>query len=452
MAVLKSDNSLTVNLRLDPKDFKVKSGEKIVLTPAVIAGTDTLRLDPVTVAGKRAWYYEVREKNVGLLLVRAGSKTPVEYSRSVAYEPWMDVSNLEILVSTVTGCHCKEGTEIRSAECVRVAKMDYMERILSPKFRYIVPNDTAEKIFTLSGRANIRFAVNSTQIDWQYAGNKAELDSIVASLDAVKDNPAATIREIHLTGYASPEGSYVNNVRLAKGRTQSVKEYVRMHANYPDSVYRTSWVPTDWQGLREWLILNPIERSREMIAFIDDTTVPVERKNELFMKRFPKAYENLRRNVYPTLRHTDYRITYNIRKYYDIEEIKHVMQTQPRNLSQNELYLVANSYPENSKEYFEVFSLAARLFPDDATANLNAANAAMGFGDLEAAEMYAGRAGQSSTADYTRGLLYALRNDFDKARPLLERAKDAGIDGAAEALDEMERVETARRTGRVTIL
>lgn len=128
------------------------------------------------------------------------------------------------------------------------------------------------------------------------------------------------------------------------------------------------------------------------------------------------------------------------------------MKTHPRNLSQNELYLLANSYPKDSKEYFEVFSLAARLFPADETANLNAANAAMGYGDLAAAEMYLERAGNSAQADYARGILAALNRDYDRSVQLLRAAKAAGIDGASDALDQIERLRESARTGGVTIL
>lgn len=452
LAVLRSDNNLTVNMRVDPKHYDVKSGQKVVLTPAVIAGADTLLLDPVTVAGRRAWFYEVRNDRDNPLLARSGSSEPVDYSRTVDYEPWMDVSRVEILVDTRNECHCKAGTESVAFETVPVARIDERRSFQAENFPYVVPSDTIEKLFTLSGRADIRFMVGKTGIDWSYAGNHAELDSILASINAVRDNRDASVREIHLTGYASPEGSYAGNVRLAKGRTEAVKDYVMRHSSFPASVYRTSSVPEDWAGLKTWLERNRIDGYAEMVAFIDDPNVPVETKNDQFARRFPKAYPGLLKEVYPTLRHTDYRITYNIRKYYDVEEIKEVMRTHPRNLSQNELYLVANSYPKNSKEYFETFTLAARLFPNDATANLNAANAAMGFGDLEAAEMYVARAGDSPKAVYARGLLAALRKDYAAARPLLEQAAAAGVEGAREALDEIARAEHSEATGGVTIL
>lgn len=452
LAVLRSDNNLTVNMRIDPKEYKVKSGQKMVLTPAVIAGSDTLLLDPVTVAGHRAWFYEVRENHDNPFLAKAGSPDAVDYSRTVVYEPWMNVSRVEILVDTRNECHCKAGTQSVAFESVPVAEIDDRRSFHAEKFPYVVPSDTIEKLFTLSGRADIRFMVRRADIDWSYSSNQVELDSILVSINAVRDNRDATVKEIALRGYASPEGSYAGNVRLAKNRTEAVKNYVMRHSSFPASVYRTSSVPEDWEGLKTWLERNRIEGYEEMVAFIGDPNIPVEEKNDLFARKFPKAYPMLLKEVYPTLRHTDYHITYNIRKYFDIDEIKEVMRSNPRNLSQNELYLVANSYPKNSKEYFETFTLAARLFPNDTTANINAANAAMGFGDLEAAEMYVGRAGDSPKAVYARGLLAALRKDYATARPLLEQAADAGVEGAREALKEMVRARHSEATGGIRIL
>lgn len=452
MAVLRSDNSLTVNMRINPRGYSVKSNQEVVLTPAIVAQSDTLLLPPVTLAGRHAWYYETRAGRRGPLLARAGKNSEVEYSRTVPYEPWMETSHLDMIVATRSACDCGEEAQSLSTENVTVAEMDYAERTLSPGFRYIVPCDTIEKIFSLSGRADIRFMVGRTDIDWSYAGNNAELDSILATLAAVRDNKDASVSEIRLTGYASPEGSYAVNERLARGRTEAVKEYVLRHADFPASVYRTSSVAEDWQGLCEWLERNRPGHWEEMTAFISDASIPEATKNDAFSWKFPEAYPMLLKEVYPTLRHTDYQITYNVRKYYDLEEIRQVMLTNPRNLSQNELYLLAKSYPDDSREYFEVFSLAARMFPDDTTANLNAANAAMGSGDLAAAEMYLQRAGDSPEATYARGLHKAMNGDYAVAIPLLETALAAGVGEAEAAIAEIRSLEKAKASGGVVIL
>ena len=56
---------------------------------------------------------------------------------------------------------------------------------------------------------------------------------------------------------------------------------------------------------------------------------------------------------------------------------------RPQNLSLNEMYLVANTYSNGSREFINVFETAVRLFPEDDVAKLNAAIAALSRGDVE---------------------------------------------------------------------
>ena len=79
---------------------------------------------------------------------------------------------------------------------------------------------------------------------------------------------------------------------------------------------------------------------------------------------------------------------YVVRAYTDIEEARRIWRTAPGKLSLNEFYRVAESYPAGSDEYNEVFETMVRLYPDDATANLNASNVAMSRGDLVSARKY----------------------------------------------------------------
>ena len=58
---------------------------------------------------------------------------------------------------------------------------------------------------------------------------------------------------------------------------------------------------------------------------------------------------------YPALRHTDYRIEYNIRTYSDVNEIRRIMKEQPQKLSLNEFYLLAQDCQPGSEEFNDVF-------------------------------------------------------------------------------------------------
>jgi hypothetical protein len=84
------------------------------------------------------------------------------------------------------------------------------------------------------------------------------------------------------------------------------------------------------------------------------------------------------------LRHTDYRISYAIRRFNDMEEIRRTMKIQPYKLSLNEFYLAVQFYEPGTDEYNEAFEMAVRMYPHDEIANLNAANTAMEKGEQNA--------------------------------------------------------------------
>lgn len=441
--VNKGTDLITLNMTVDAKESRLGSNEIVTLTPMFVAGSDTLYMTPVRVAGKKAWYVEMRENPMANKdLVLAGTRAPVDYSCTADMDSRFDNSEIVIKASTENICNCKpkKGSEIPYIYDP-VGKIDFRKRELKFSFNYVAPTDSAEKTFELSGKANVIFKVNRTEIDWSYAGNHAELDTILKTINVVRDNKDATVQGIYLKGFASPEGSYANNVRLAKGRTEAVKDYVMDHSSFPESVYHTSYVAEDWEGLLSWLETNYIPQRDEMIEFIKDSSIPEKDRNDIFSRRFPTQYAVLLRDVYPSLRHTDYRIKYKVRKYYDVDEIREVMRTNPRNLSLNELFLLANSMTPGSVEYDEVFELAARLYPESAIANLNAANSAMNRGNLKAAGMYLERAGDSPEADYARAVLMCLNGNYDEAEPLLKRAEAAGVAGAAEALQELKNIK-----------
>lgn len=90
-----------------------------------------------------------------------------------------------------------------------------------------------------------------------------------------------------------------------------------------------------------------------------------------------------------------------------------------------------------SDEYCEVFEVAVRMYPDDAVANLNAANIALGRGELERAAGYLSKAGDTPEAVYARGILAAKRGDYALAAGLFGRASEAGVVQAAEAAAQL---------------
>ena len=97
-----------------------------------------------------------------------------------------------------------------------------------------------------------------------------------------------------------------------------------------------------------------------------------------------------------------------VRSFF-IEEAKEILKTKPQQLSLQEMFLVAQTYEPGSPEFNEVFDIAVRLFPDDETANLNAACTDLQKGDLTSAEKHLAKAGNSKEAERVRDVFKQIK-------------------------------------------
>lgn len=424
----KSGDALTASWSLDASAFRLSKGQTVKVIPLLKSdsGNDSVLLTPMTVAGKNAWYHLLRDNNFTPppFTERAGRKgASIFVDEHIPWQDWMKHSTLSLRME---GECC--GAPAYTIEEMPVAEIDMRApEIEVPAFMTATFEETP-KIRSLAGRAFVNFPVNRTEITPAYMSNPTELRKILNSIDSVRLNPDFTVRGIWLTGYASPEGPYLNNVRLAKGRTEALKEYVRGQYTFPESAFHTNSIAEDWEGLREAVKVSLLPDRREIIDFIDDASIPIEVKNDRLRAQFPKTYTSLLKEIYPSLRHTDYVIEYEIKEYTDIEEIKRIAKTSPSQLSLSELLRAADSYGYGTAEAEEVMETAARLYPDDENANLSVASTALREGALDRAESFLAKAGNSAEAIWARAVLAAKRKDYAAAETLLREARTKGLD------------------------
>ena len=240
-----------------------------------------------------------------------------------------------------------------------------------------------------------------------------------------------------IEGFASPEGPYAENERLAEGRTEALRNYVRGLYTFDPSIIRSSWVAENWAGLRKYVAASDLADKEGILAVIDSENLEPDAREWKLKSTYPEQYGFLLENVYPALRNSDYTVEYVVRSYTDIEEIKAVMKSAPQKLSLREMYVVAQSLETGSDEYREVFEVAVRMYPDDPVANLNAANIALGRNELDRAAQYLAKAGDLPEAIYARGIHAAKSGDYDRAAGLFANAAARGVKQAADAAAQL---------------
>ena len=426
---------LTVKMNLDLNKLDVDANRAVLLTPRLVNGTDSLDLPAVGIYGRRRYYYYVRN-GIGSIsgesetIYRASSKPDsVAYNNLAEYEKWMDGAMLKFHRSDWGCCH-----EI-VAEYEGI--LGRHREAFFPELIFVQPKAEIMKSRSLSGSAYIDFPVDQTVIYPDYRRNTTELGKIQATIDSVRNDKDVTITSVWLKGFASPESPYKHNTELAIGRTAALKKHIGQLYHFADSIIQTDYEPEDWAGLRRYVEQSNINYRAEILALIDSDMEP-DAKEAKIKRTYPNEYRFMLQNFYPALRHTDYRIDYNIRKFNKVEEIKRIMAEQPQKLSLNEFYLVAGKYEPGTDEFTDVFETAVRMFPNDEIANLNAANAAIRRDDFETAHRYLDKAGDSAEAVYARGALAIREKDYDTARRYLGKAKEMGLEKATLTLEELD--------------
>lgn len=433
---LKEDGYLNLDIDIDLSELDIKTTQVVVLTPAVINGADTLMLKSIGVYGRNRRIFYMRneeQKPTGVKdinLTSSETSQIIDYNAAVAFMDWMDGCKVELL-RTDFGC-CGESALISRTELVdRFPIEPYF-----PELIYIRPQREVVKTREINGSAFVDFPVSQTVIYPEYRNNVVELAKITGTIDSVKRDSDITIKSIFIKGYASPESPYSNNTRLAKGRTEALKEYVEGMYHFGAGFIKTDFEPEDWEGLERYVRASDLPYKNEILEAIHMDRDP-DTKEWIIKSKWKEDYRFLLEHCYPALRHSDYTIEYEIKSYSTPEEIEPVFRTAPQNLSLEEFYILAQSYESGSEQFNELFETAVRMYPDDPVANLNAANSAILKKDYQTALKYIEKAGSSPEAIYARGVLEVYMEDFEAAEPYLVEARKLGVDKAETVLKEI---------------
>ena len=437
--VARNGDKMLLDMSLDVSGLKLGRDRQLTITPVLqdADSTESVVFPPFVLAGHNLYFKHLRDEDLaGASLYREGRQQTIEYHAQTPDAEWMDDALLKVNYA-IGGC-CQE-VLAKGADPIAPLKTPRF----SPKFNYVVPVADSVKTRELKKRSYIDFPLDKIEIYPDYRRNPIELVAITNTIDSVRDDKDITITSISIKGFASPEGRYSHNTWLARNRTLALKNYVSRLYNFAPDFIATDYESEDWEGLREDVDKSSMANRDGILAIIDSDMEP-DPKNERIKREFPEEYAFLLATVYPGLRHSDYKIDYTIRSFTSLEDILRVLRTEPRKLSLSEFYRAAQSMTPGSPEYNDVFETAVRMYPDDEAANLNAANSAMGRGDLEMAARYLAKAGDGASAVYALGILEALRQNYEAALEQFEAAARMKVADAPSAIESIREIQRYR--------
>lgn len=429
--VEQTDHNLVVDLTLNMDSLHLRSNQRLVFTPIVRStGGQERTMPQIIVNGRKQdisykrYAHKDYPDDAQVVRRKNGTAQSYEYNAIVPYEEWMKNADV-VIAEDLCGCGNVEEQD-----------QTVIQRLRTPYMAYLRPKAEARKARTEEGRAFIDFPVDKTTLYPDYRNNPRELDKIVNTINLVKEDKNVSITGIEIHGYASPEAPYNYNARLAEGRAKTLTDHVRRLVNLEDRLFKVTSTPEDWDGLREAVLSSNLEHRQEILDIIDDNKLTPDTRERKIKSNYPKEYRFMLDTYYPALRHSDYVVSYTVRPF-SVEEAKEILRTKPKQLSLEEMYLVAQTYEPGSDEFNEVFQTAVRLYPEDETANLNAACAEIERGDYKAASRYLAKAGNSPYAAHARGVMAMKQGNDDEARRQFTIAAQGGVKEAQQNLDIM---------------
>jgi tetratricopeptide (TPR) repeat protein len=266
--------------------------------------------------------------------------------------------------------------------------------------------------------------------------NTDAMTELQKELVAANGDTARVIQEINIKSYASPDGSYDFNNKLAGDREANTKTYLQGQLK-KDKITEfgeltAQFTAEDWEGLQQLVSQSNIQDKELILSVLSMYQDPEQREQEL--RNLSNVFESLADEILPKLRYS--RITASIDVIGKSDsEINSLFDTNPSALSVEEILYAATLTDDNSRR-LKIYETAASLYPNDYRTWNDLGMAQYVAKDYSTAKSSftkaASLAPTSSEAQMNLGLMELLDGNYTNANKYFGSA--AGQEGLGDAL------------------
>ncbi len=444
------NDSLKVGFDVAIDRAAVRSDRAMHLTPILGNPGQSIVLPDVMIQGRRRYKSERRSTTLMGKKRRAQQTQPATYYRvdkktdetftyawSAPYEPWMDDAGLALYQELISPGNRRELVFVSLSDRVEIAPRTPYQVL--PELNFYVPAPE-QKSRRKQGQAFLDFQVGKSVILPAYRNNPAELAKISDAFGEIQNNPDVKISGLFIEGYASPEGRYESNDRLARDRSFALKNYIVSNFRLPlsEDNIQVSWVAEDWEGLVQLINAGDIARKDEILRIIETTPIFDGREKSLMQLSGGVPYRAMLKDMFPQLRRVEYQIDYTVKDYSADETKALIGNNDVALLSHREMFLAAQTYDPASAEYRTILiDLIPRQYPDSATAAVNAAAVLIANGETATAKRYLEKYEADPQAWNNMGVIYMMEGDLDRAETIFKKARSQGVAEATHNLEEV---------------
>lgn len=157
---------------------------------------------------------------------------------------------------------------------------------------------------------SIRYRISVAKLNAALNGNTAALDELNGFVNGLMQDTTKKVRQVIITGYASPDGPAAYNAKLAMQRATDFKGYVDQKYGFSQKYAVTvNSVVDDWAMCRSAVSSSTIPDRAWVLQIIDGTQGPSA--TEQALKRNAGVWNYLAQEILPPMRRVEVMIDYD---------------------------------------------------------------------------------------------------------------------------------------------
>ena len=250
--------------------------------------------------------------------------------------------------------------------------------------------DSFQRVLNKQQEANVKFLINQANLRSNELKNNS-VKEFVAMLKRINaDREGLAIKNVEVKAYASPDGGYAFNDKLANKRQNVSEGYVKqqLKGNKMQADIDAHYTAQDWEGFMKLVQASNIQDKDVILRVLSMYKDPQEREQQI--RNMSEGFRELADGILPELRRSRLIINYQVIGRSD-EQIKQQYAADPTKLSLEELlYLAALEDHVSTRE--AIYKKTIQLHKNDFRAYNNLAALALNKGDEATAERYLSQA------------------------------------------------------------
>ena len=398
--------------------------EKFMKKKAVVTVVPELRYADGTTQGQSATFQG--EKVMGndqTISYRLGGRYTMK--TNFKYAPEMQKSDLWMTFQARKGKKVINIPAVKVANGIIATSELYKKTVLSDGGCAAV--DSFQRVKAQKQEANIKFLVNQAKLRQSELKSNSVKEFVEMLKKINADREGLNINNVEIQAYASPEGGFEFNNKLA-GKRQNVSEgYVKEQLKKAkvETGIDAHYTAQDWEGFQRLVQASNIQDKEVILRVLNMYQDPEEREQQI--RNMSAGFRELADGILPELRRSRLIINYETVGRSD-EQIEQQYKDDAAKLSADELLYLA-TLKDTQAEKEEVYKKTASLYDKDYRAFNNLATIALTKGDKAAAATYLAKAANcdanAAEVNANKGLMSLVEGDMQAAEAAIAKGANS---------------------------